>query len=90
MFFIGHRTYEGLDEELIRDVDDKDYDDANQFIVYHNSSNTPQGLSKRMKQSPITKKWVPAIDDLFSAICSSTNQIDIDIKHKESEILFSK
>ena len=62
---IGRRTYEGLDEEpmLVDDDGDEEYDN-NQFTGYDNTSKTPQGISKRMKQSPIGKKWV--IMDMFS------------------------
>jgi ATP-dependent Clp protease ATP-binding subunit ClpB len=52
------RTYEGLDEEPMlvdNDEEEEDYDN-NQFTGYENNSKTPQGISKRMKQSPIGKK----------------------------------
>ncbi|CAF0728644.1 unnamed protein product [Adineta steineri] len=48
------RTYEGLDEQPMMDVDDDEEYDNNQFTGYDN--NTPQGISKRMKQSPQTRK----------------------------------
>jgi hypothetical protein len=55
---IGRRTYEGLDEEPMlvdNDEEEEEYDN-NQFTGYENNSKTPQGISKRMKQSPIGKK----------------------------------
>ncbi len=53
---IGRRTYEGLDEEpMVVDDDDEEYDNG-QFTGIDNTSKTPQGISKRMKQSPIGKK----------------------------------
>ena len=52
----GRRTYEGLDEEpMLVDDDDEEYDNT-QFTGIESSSKTPQGLSKRMKQSPAGKK----------------------------------
>ncbi|CAF0743131.1 unnamed protein product [Adineta steineri] len=48
------RTYEGLDEQPMMDVDDDEEYDNNQFTGYDN--NSPQGISKRMKQSPQTRK----------------------------------
>ncbi|CAF1154482.1 unnamed protein product [Adineta steineri] len=48
------RTYEGLDEQPMMDVDDDEEYDNNQFTGYDN--NTSQGISKRMKQSPQTRK----------------------------------
>ncbi|UJR29297.1 hypothetical protein I4U23_010511 [Adineta vaga] len=51
------RTYEGLDEEPMMDVDeDEDYDNNNQFSGYDNNMNPSSGISKRMKQSPRTYK----------------------------------
>ncbi len=60
---IGRRTYEGLDEEPMlvdNDEEEEEYDN-NQFTGYENNSKTPQGISKRMKQSPIGKKWLDLI-----------------------------
>ncbi|CAF1036543.1 unnamed protein product [Rotaria sordida] len=49
------RTYEGLDEEPMMDVDDdEEYD--NEFSGYDDKKNSPQAFSKRMKQSPRMKK----------------------------------
>lgn len=51
------RTYEGLDEEpmIVDDGDDDDEEyDNNQFTGYDNKK-SPQGISKRMKQSPRVK-----------------------------------
>ncbi|CAF1252716.1 unnamed protein product [Rotaria sp. Silwood1] len=49
------RTYEGLDEEPMMDVDnDEEYD--NQFLGFDDNKDSPQALSKRMKQSPRMKK----------------------------------
>ena len=54
---IGRRTYEGLDEEpmMVDDDDDDEEYDNNQFTGYESTSKTPQGIPKRMKQSPIGK-----------------------------------
>ncbi len=54
---LGRRTYEGLDEEpmLVDDDDDEEYDN-NHFTGYDNNTKSPQGISKRMKQSPKGKK----------------------------------
>ncbi|UJR29298.1 hypothetical protein I4U23_010512 [Adineta vaga] len=50
------RTYEGLDEEPMMDVDeDEDYD-SNQFTGYDNNMSPASGISKRMKQSPRTHR----------------------------------
>ncbi|CAF4805634.1 unnamed protein product, partial [Rotaria sp. Silwood2] len=49
------RTYEGLDEEPMMDVDnDEEYD--NEFSSYDSNKDSPQAFSKRMKQSPRMKK----------------------------------
>jgi hypothetical protein len=50
------RTYEGLDEEPMSVDDEEEEYDNNQFTGYENNSKTTQGISKRMKQSPIGKK----------------------------------
>ncbi len=54
---IGRRTYEGLDEEpmIVDDEEEEEYDN-NQFTAYDKNSKSPQGISKRMKQSPKLKK----------------------------------
>ena len=67
-FFIGRRTYEGLDEEpMVVDDDDEEYDN-NQFTGYDNNPKTTQGISKRMKQSPIGKKIIYSTSSCSSLI----------------------
>jgi hypothetical protein len=55
IFLTGRRTYEGLDEEPMMDVDDDDEYDY-QFSSYEDGNTSPRGLSKRMKQSPRMRK----------------------------------
>ena len=53
---IGRRTYEGLDEEpMVVDGEVEEYDN-DQFTGYDNNPQTSQGISKRLKQSPLGKK----------------------------------
>ena len=55
IFEIGRRTYEGLDEEPMMDVDyDEEYD--NDINGQDQPKDLFQGLSKRMKQSPVKKR----------------------------------
>ncbi|CAF1109377.1 unnamed protein product [Adineta ricciae] len=46
------RTYEGLDEEPMMDVDEAEDYDNNEFTGCDNNMNSTSGISKRMKQSP--------------------------------------
>ena len=51
-FFLGRRTYEGLDEQPMMDVDvDDDYD--NQFMAC-DDKDPNQNNQKRMRQTPRT------------------------------------
>lgn len=55
LILIGRRTYEGLDEQPMMDVDnDEDYD--NQFSSSDDNKDSSQSFTKRMKQSPMIKK----------------------------------
>ena len=56
--FLGRRTYEGLDEEPMMDVDEAEDYDIDEFNGYDNNPNPTSGISKRMKQSPRTYKWM--------------------------------
>ncbi|CAF2103970.1 unnamed protein product [Rotaria magnacalcarata] len=52
--YMRRRTYEGLDEEPMMDVDnDEEY---NNFSGYDDKKDSPQTFSKRLKQSPRVKK----------------------------------
>jgi len=53
--YVRRRTYEGLDEEPMMDVDDDDEYDY-QFSSYEDGNTSPGGSSKRMKQSPRMRK----------------------------------
>lgn len=50
-FDLGRRTYEGLDEEPMMEVDYDD-DDDNQFNGCDDKNDLPSSNLKRMKQSP--------------------------------------
>lgn len=51
LFDLGRRTYEGLDEEPMMDVDYDDEND-NQFDKCDDKNDFPSTNLKRMKQSP--------------------------------------